>query len=121
MARLALHAASRPSSWRGVGTARVGSLSLGELARAIVAGEVLLVESLGTWLADRMSVRFESSGEAASLDARGLEAEANFIGGASLASAADTIVVGEEVGRGLVPAYPSGRNTSSRSLARPSS
>lgn len=109
IARLAHHAASRPRSWRVIETARLGAPSLRELARAATAGETLLVESLGTWLADRMSSRFESGGEAASLDAAGLEVEANDAVDAILACDAHAIVVGEEVGWGLVPPYPAGR------------
>lgn len=109
IARLARHAASRPSSWRVVETARPQAPALASIAARAGAGETLVVESLGTWLAERMASRFEQGGEAASLDVGALEHEINAAIDALLGSVARTIVVGEEVGWGLVPPYPSGR------------
>lgn len=109
VARIAHHVAARPADWRVVETARAGSPSLADIARDARAGETLLVDSLGTWLADRMSRRLEAGGEAAALDAPGLEVEAIAASDALLASPARAIVVGEEVGWGLVPDFPSGR------------
>jgi adenosylcobinamide kinase/adenosylcobinamide-phosphate guanylyltransferase len=71
--------------------------------------QTLLVDSLGTWLADRMSLRLEAGGEAAALDAAGLEAEITVLVDALAGARAHAIVVGEEAGWGLVPPFPSGR------------
>ncbi|GAC1551291.1 MAG: bifunctional adenosylcobinamide kinase/adenosylcobinamide-phosphate guanylyltransferase [Vulcanimicrobiaceae bacterium] len=108
-ARLAHHAASRPPAWRVVETARPGAPPLADLARTARAGETLLVESLGTWLADRMSRGLESGDEAAALDGGALEAELTIVVDALATTRAHAIVVGEEAGWGLVPPYPAGR------------
>jgi adenosylcobinamide kinase/adenosylcobinamide-phosphate guanylyltransferase len=100
VARIAHHAARRPAAWRVVETAAAG---------AAPAGTTLLVDSLGTWLAEAMSRALETSGETAALDAAALEADLTAVARALLASPAHAIVVGEEVGWGLVPAYPAGR------------
>ncbi len=108
-ARLARHAASRPPDWRVVETACPDAQTLIDVARAARPGETLLVESLGTWLADRMSRHVAASEDAAALDADILEAEAALAVDALLASRARAIVVGEEVGWGLVAPYAAGR------------
>jgi len=108
-ARVAHHAAGRPAAWRVVETAAAGAPSLAELAREAPAGTTLLVDSLGTWLAAAMSRTLETSGEAAALDPAALEADLIAVAQALLASPADVIVVGEEVGWGLVPPFASGR------------
>jgi adenosylcobinamide kinase/adenosylcobinamide-phosphate guanylyltransferase len=69
----------------------------------------LLVDSLGTWLAERISHRLESGGEAAALDADALEAEISEAVDALAATHGHAIVVGDEAGWGLVPPYKSGR------------
>ncbi|GAC1310394.1 MAG: bifunctional adenosylcobinamide kinase/adenosylcobinamide-phosphate guanylyltransferase [Vulcanimicrobiaceae bacterium] len=109
MARIARHAARRPAAWRVVETGRPDAPALGALIRDAPPTQTVLVESLGTWLADRMSARFESEGEAASLEAGALDAEASDVVAALLACRARAIVVGEEVGWSLVPPYPAGR------------
>jgi adenosylcobinamide kinase/adenosylcobinamide-phosphate guanylyltransferase len=112
-ARIAHHAARRPPAWRVIETAGPGSPSLAALARGAVAGQTLLVDSIGTWLADRMTRALEvsasSCGADASFDAAELECDANDLASALLETQAVAIVVGEEVGWGLVPPYPSGR------------
>ncbi|MBD5654258.1 MAG: bifunctional adenosylcobinamide kinase/adenosylcobinamide-phosphate guanylyltransferase [Candidatus Eremiobacteraeota bacterium] len=68
----------------------------------------MLVDSLGTWLAARISRHLDAAPDAP-LDPAALEAEIDEVASALLESAAHAIVVGEEVGWGLVPPFPSGR------------
>ena len=109
VARIAHHAARRPAVWRVVETAAPGAPSLAAVAAAAQASTTLLVDSLGTWLADAMSRRLDAAGEDAALDAIALETALDGAVRALLASAAHAIVVGDEAGWGLVPAYASGR------------
>ncbi len=109
VARIAHHAARRPPHWRTIETAAPGARSLFEIATDAAAGTVLLVDSLGTWLADAMSRAFETGGEAAALDAAALEAEFARTADALAGARAHAIVVGEETGWGVVPEYASGR------------
>jgi adenosylcobinamide kinase/adenosylcobinamide-phosphate guanylyltransferase len=109
VARIAHHVARRPAAWRTIETALLGAPSLAAIAGDGRAGAVLLVDSLGTWLAAEMSARFEVGGEPAALDVDALEAECTRTADALAASAAHAIVVGDEAGWGLVPPYPSGR------------
>jgi adenosylcobinamide kinase/adenosylcobinamide-phosphate guanylyltransferase len=98
--RIARHAARRPAHWRLVETARDGAPSLAEVARDADAAQTLIVDSVGTWLAARM---------APGVDPAALEAEAQIVVDALLATRAHAIVVGEEAGWGIVPEYPAGR------------
>ena len=107
--RVAHHAARRPASWLLVETALPDRPALDDLVRAAASTQTLLVDSLGTWLAHRMSLRFAAGGEAAALDEEALDAEAAALVAAARGTAALAIVVGEEVGWGIVPEYPSGR------------
>jgi adenosylcobinamide kinase/adenosylcobinamide-phosphate guanylyltransferase len=108
-ARLAHHASRRPAEWRLIETAAPGAPALAALARRATEAQTLLVDSLGTWLADRMSVRLERAGEAAALDTEALQAEIDEVVDALAGGPAHALVVGEEVGWGLVPPYASGR------------
>jgi len=56
-----------------------------------------------------MSTRFEHGGEREANDEDALDAEIGGVVTAALATTACAIVVGEEVGWGLVPPYRSGR------------
>ncbi|GAC1496798.1 MAG: bifunctional adenosylcobinamide kinase/adenosylcobinamide-phosphate guanylyltransferase [Vulcanimicrobiaceae bacterium] len=107
--RIARHVERRPASWRLVETARPDGPSLSALLCEARAMQTLLVDSLGTWLAHRMALRFARDGEAGALDADALDDEIAAVVDAASASAARTIVVGEEVGWGIAPPYPSGR------------
>jgi adenosylcobinamide kinase/adenosylcobinamide-phosphate guanylyltransferase len=109
IARIAHHVARRPAAWRTIETGLPGAPALAALAGDGRASAVLLVDSLGTWLAAEMSARFEVGGEPAALDIDALEAECTKTADALAASAAHAIVVGDEAGWGLVPPYPSGR------------
>ena len=107
--RLARHVARRPAEWQIVETARSGGPSLPELAAVTEADRTLLVDSLGTWLADRMSRALERAGESAALDPDALDADATAAADALASARAHVIVVGDETGWGVVPDYPSGR------------
>jgi adenosylcobinamide kinase/adenosylcobinamide-phosphate guanylyltransferase len=98
--RIARHAARRPAGWRLVETAADGAPSLESVCAEAAATETLVVDSLGTWLAAQM---------APGVDPELLEARAHEAVSALLGTRAHAIVVGEEVGWGIVPAYPSGR------------
>ena len=108
-ARIAHHATRRPRDWRVVETASPHDVDLAGLFAVATERQTLLVDSLGTWLADRMSTRFERGGEVEATDEDALEAEIGEVVTAALATKARAIVVGEEVGWGLVPPYRSGR------------
>jgi adenosylcobinamide kinase/adenosylcobinamide-phosphate guanylyltransferase len=108
-ARLAHHAARRPADWRVVETGAAGAPALTRIAAEAPASLTVLVDSLGTWLAERLSRRLETGGEAAALDAAALEAELDEAVDALAASRGQAIVVGDEAGWGLVPPFPSGR------------
>jgi adenosylcobinamide kinase/adenosylcobinamide-phosphate guanylyltransferase len=104
--RIARHRAERDRRWREIETAAPGAPSLAEIARSATAPEVLVVDSTGTWLAARFDRMLE---EAGCIDPAAIEAEGDAIATALGASAAAAIVVGDEVGWGIVPEYPSGR------------
>lgn len=111
-ARIAHHAARRPAHWRTLETASEDAPSLAALVRETASGVTLVIDSLGTWLAERMSRRLAAMGGdnfPAAFEVTALEEEASDVVAALLATEAYAIVVGEEVGWGLVPPYPSGR------------
>jgi adenosylcobinamide kinase / adenosylcobinamide-phosphate guanylyltransferase len=93
-ARLERHRQRRPGAWR------LWEVPMG-LSAAILAGQVtdcLLVDSLGTWLANELGQD----------DAQWQETVADLI--ASVQQTAATVIfVAEETGWGVVPAYPAGR------------
>ena len=107
-ARLAHHAARRPSEWEVLESALVPG-GLAAVVRATAGERTLVVDSLGTWLAACISDRLRAGGESAALDAVALEDEAGVLALALTQTAAHAIVVGEEVGWSIVPAYASGR------------
>jgi adenosylcobinamide kinase/adenosylcobinamide-phosphate guanylyltransferase len=109
VARIAHHVARRPASWHTIESGLLGAPSLAEIAGRGRANAVLLVDSIGTWLAAEMTARFEVGGEPAALDIDELEMECAKTADALAASAAHAIVVGDEAGWGLVPPYASGR------------
>ncbi|HTV75170.1 MAG TPA: bifunctional adenosylcobinamide kinase/adenosylcobinamide-phosphate guanylyltransferase [Candidatus Acidoferrales bacterium] len=106
VARLAHHAARRPPSWALIETAVPGGPDLAEVVRHAPSSSALLVDSLGTWLADQMGRGAEPSYGA---DAGALEAAGERLRDAVVASAAHIVLVSEEVGWSVVPDHPSGR------------
>jgi len=117
-ARIAHHAARRPSEWLVVETACGDDDALRRLVRTTPRDTVLLVDSLGTWLdvliaRQWAALRVASVGDVdcgdVSPDVEALERDAEALGDALVTCAGHAIVVGEEVGWGIVPAYPSAR------------
>lgn len=99
-ARVAAHRASRPASWTTVETH--------DLAGALAADGPVIVDCLGTWLTavlDDHAVWDAPSADATAL-VRSLVAEA---ADAVARRRADTVLVTNEVGLGVVPAHRSGR------------
>lgn len=96
--RIERHRADRPSEWRTVETTNLDAAAVHALFEEASADEALLVDSLGTWLADR------DLGEEDAAQASG-----NALVDAMLASRAHVILVSEETGWGVVPEYASGR------------
>ncbi len=109
-ARLEHHRRRRAPQWKVVETAAGRARGLPEVLRNSPAGEVLLVDSLGTWLADRMGgAHRELLEDAAALEAA-VQSDCTALLEALLASPAELVIlVGEETGWGIVPEHRSGR------------
>jgi adenosylcobinamide kinase / adenosylcobinamide-phosphate guanylyltransferase len=98
--RIRRHRAERPAHWATIETAGATEIDLAaELARHD-ARELLLIDSLGTWLAADMR-------EGVTLD--DLLARSTALLDALRACPCAVIVVSEETGWGIVPEHPSGR------------
>jgi adenosylcobinamide kinase/adenosylcobinamide-phosphate guanylyltransferase len=108
-ARLARHLRDRPQSWKTVETATLSHGAQLALFRDASAGECLLVDALGTWLAARIGASIELlEVDYVVLEER-LDREAAALAEAMLASAALVLVVSEQVGWDVVPAVASAR------------
>ena len=93
-AKIIKHQQRRPKHWQTV----AASSQLPTYIEKAVASECLLIDSLGTWIANFL----ESDGvEWQQISDRFLASLQN--------SRGKIIIVGEETGWGVVPAYPSGR------------
>ncbi len=97
--RIARHRRERPAAWPTVECEGEVGRALAELPAAYGEGDLLLVDSLGTWLAAEMQ---RSSGDALAECCRALVA-------AFAAARCSAIVVSEETGWGIVPEYASAR------------
>jgi adenosylcobinamide kinase/adenosylcobinamide-phosphate guanylyltransferase len=106
--RIEAHRAQRPAHWRTLEAPRHPGAALAALrAQQEGAPDVVLVDCL-TLLANNVLVALpEGAGEAEATAA--LMAEVEDLLNAWQASSADWIVVSNEVGLGIVPAYPLGR------------
>ena len=104
--RLARHLERRPTSWTTIETAGMESQKIEELIRKATPDATLIIDSLGTWLVDRME---RIAGEHSDAVMTQLDLLAECFADACIASKAKVIVVGEEVGWGIVPDHPSGR------------
>ncbi|HKE01685.1 MAG TPA: bifunctional adenosylcobinamide kinase/adenosylcobinamide-phosphate guanylyltransferase [Planctomycetota bacterium] len=91
-ARIAEHRASRPSEWTTVEE----PVALRAAIEAAPAGGTLVVDCLSLWVANV-------------LDRGGVEDEARACAAAAAARAGLTVAVSNEVGLGVVPATPLGR------------
>jgi len=115
-ARIARHRADRPSAWRTLEAPR--DLA-GALAREPAFAGTALVDCLSVWLSNELLARLPATeaGGASDLIAPAIAAaiETDMLGAVQRLSAwavdrrGDTIVVTNESGSGLVPAYPLGR------------
>lgn len=94
-ARIAKHQQRRPANWQTV-TRSDAKLSL-YIAQA-TASQCLLIDSLGTWIANFLDLDREEWSQVSS----------NFLSSLET-SKANIILVGEETGWGVVPAYHTGR------------
>lgn len=99
-ARLAHHLERRPAGWRTIETAGMEATAIEQLVREGEAGTTMILDSLGTWLADQMHRIQGDDAEAAMTH---LDLRADLLADACIASKARLIVVGEEVGWGIVP------------------
>lgn len=109
--RIAAHRAARPSSWRTVEAPLGVVAAVREHARS---GEVVLLDCLTLWVSNALLARLGDDPEAATPAAwraieDGLVAEAAALVASARERGADLIAVSNEVGLGLVPAYPLGR------------
>jgi adenosylcobinamide kinase / adenosylcobinamide-phosphate guanylyltransferase len=93
-ARIRRHQQRRPSTWQTV----AAEVDLSEIISQVGESECLLVDSLGTWVANFLDKSDD--------DWIGLTNE--LLAGLR-SSLATVILVAEETGWGVVPAYPSGR------------
>lgn len=92
--RIAKHQHRRPAGWQ----TRHVPIQLGCAIQSATATDCLLVDSLGTWLANLMDQ-----------DAETWMITLNHLLTALQQRACDVILVAEETGWGVVPAYPIGR------------
>lgn len=92
--RIAQHQQRRPATWKTLATPR----DVASVLRAATAQDCLLVDSLGTWLANLLNQ-----------DEAGWQETVDEFLKACRQSPATIILVAEETGWGVVPAYPLGR------------
>lgn len=106
--RIAQHRAGRGDLLSIETSERLGP-TLVETLSAARAGELLVVDSLGTWLGAHLLTLEELAGTDPVAAARALEARAAALLPALDRLAADAVVVSEEAGWGVVPASVLGR------------
>ncbi|MEM9212960.1 MAG: bifunctional adenosylcobinamide kinase/adenosylcobinamide-phosphate guanylyltransferase [Cyanobacteria bacterium P01_F01_bin.150] len=94
LTRIDLHRQRRPASWSCI----EGPVDLVEVIETADGSSCLLIDSLGTWIANEL----ES-------DAKAWDSLITNLLGAIASTPATLIFVSEEVGWGVVPAYPIGR------------
>jgi adenosylcobinamide kinase/adenosylcobinamide-phosphate guanylyltransferase len=110
--RIAQHRARRPAHWTTIESATQG-VDLATLVTNASPETVLLVESLGTWLATIVD-EFVSGDDLDTVALeRAMRERSRRLVAALDASAANVIVVSEQTGWGIVPAFPSARIFSS--------
>ncbi|MGH2350753.1 MAG: bifunctional adenosylcobinamide kinase/adenosylcobinamide-phosphate guanylyltransferase [Chloroflexota bacterium] len=110
-ARVARHRADRPATWRTV----EAPLKLGAtLATALAGDRVVLVDSVDSWVSNRLLDANPASGE--QLDSQRFAAletalldEVQAIVAAQRSNGAPLILVSLEAGMGVIPPYPLGR------------
>ena len=99
-ARIAAHRASRPACWT--------TLETHDLTAGLAVEGAVIVDCLGTWLTAVLDERalWESPSVEVTATVQGLLVEARAV---LAARTADTVLVTNEVGLGVVPAHRSGR------------
>ncbi len=111
-ARIEAHRASRPAHWTTIETA-VAGIDLPTFVRDAPSQSVLVVESLGTWLAALVSgLVVDGEVDTVALESS-LRARSRALVDAFAVTRAEAIVVSEQTGWGVVPPYPSARIFSS--------
>lgn len=93
-ARLDLHRQRRPAHWQ----VKEVPVALAEAIQTAAAGDCVLIDSLGTWLANLLDLDESAWRQTVAELVNSLQA-----------TAATVILVSEETGWGVVPAYPVGR------------
>jgi adenosylcobinamide kinase / adenosylcobinamide-phosphate guanylyltransferase len=93
-ARILKHQQRRPASWNTITI----NTDISSYLKQAPASDCLLIDSLGTWVANLMELDKVEWQEMSDRFLSSLQA-----------TAASTILVGEETGWGVVPAYPMGR------------
>lgn len=93
-ARILQHQQRRPADWRSLHV----PIELSAVISAATDSEVLLIDSLGTWLTNLLDVPDDE-----------WQLQQETLCNSLQTAAAEIILVAEEVGWGVVPAYPLGR------------
>ncbi len=93
-ARIIKHQQRRPANWRTV----TAALNLSSYLDQGIVGECFLIDSLGTWVANFLDLESELWQQKSDRFLESLKS-----------TKAEVILVGEETGWGVVPAYPLGR------------
>ena len=107
--RLARHKFERPPDWSVVETAGDPSVDLPGFIADAAQEQTLVVDSVGTWLDSCIMRALPSTGDDVAALEVALNGEARRLIAALEAARAQTIVIGEEVGWGIVPLAPSAR------------
>lgn len=94
LTRIALHQQRRPNHWQTLCI----PTKLADTVNNTLASHCLLIDSLGTWVANLLDCEAESWEEIQNSFLKSLQT-----------TKADIILVGEETGWGVIPAYRSGR------------
>jgi len=107
--RLTRHVHDRPASWDAIESASLGHDALISLFREGTSEQCIVVDALGTWLAARIATNIDAlERDFAAFEAR-MDEEASELAQAMLESAAQVVVVAEEVGWDIVPVAASAR------------
>ena len=107
--RVERHRRARPPAWAVVETATPGSPDLTDVLRSADEGGCILIDALGTWLAAELLQREDESERDPVAALEALDRRCAELAVALASTRADTIVVAEETGWGVVPATPLGR------------
>jgi adenosylcobinamide kinase / adenosylcobinamide-phosphate guanylyltransferase len=108
-ARLTRHIRDRPAAWRTVETAGMSHAAQLALFREAAPGTCLVVDALGTWLAQRIAAQIDLLEIDYTVLESQLDAEADEFVDALLASPAYVIAVSEQIGWDVVPVAASAR------------